>query len=396
MNDIINKIVWYIPIKKLRNSIRELLYGIFNNFDEIKNILLVNKSIDNTQNNDVFLENILELDITKNNFILDKLDKPIDIIIPVYNAYEYLTPLFDSIFKNTNIDYRLIIIEDKSTDTRVLPLLKGMDFQKYNYCKDFILIENEENLGFIKSVNKACEFVHNHFVLLNTDIVLPNNWLNRLVKPLYYSNKKIASITPFTNSGVFFSYPIFLKSNNLITNYSLNDIDNAFSDINDTITDKCIIHSGCGFCMVINYNCWNDIGKLDEENLYIGYGEETDWCFRAINAGYVNILVPNLFVYHKGSASFGNIAENLIEKNHKILINRYSKHFETASSNAVTDPFKIYRLYATLKLLKNKNLLYIHYKTIKNLKELNYKKEGYNILFFEYNIENLQTWYYHH
>ena len=78
---------------------------------------------DNNNLNEVFIYEIFRLYYIKNtsnkefNF---KLDKPVDIIIPVYNGFQYLEDLFNSIFLATHIDYRLIIVEDKSTDERVI------------------------------------------------------------------------------------------------------------------------------------------------------------------------------------------------------------------------------------------------------------------------------------
>lgn len=42
----------------------------------------------------------------------------VDIIVPVYNGYQYLEKLLTSI-KLTDMNYRLILINDKSPDTRV-------------------------------------------------------------------------------------------------------------------------------------------------------------------------------------------------------------------------------------------------------------------------------------
>ena len=42
----------------------------------------------------------------------------VSIIVPVYNGYQYLEKLLTSI-KLTDMNYRLILINDKSPDTRV-------------------------------------------------------------------------------------------------------------------------------------------------------------------------------------------------------------------------------------------------------------------------------------
>ncbi|MEM5813139.1 MAG: glycosyltransferase family A protein [Candidatus Aenigmatarchaeota archaeon] len=56
-------------------------------------------------------------------FVSKKLTEPIDILIPVYNGYDYLKPFFNSIIRNTTIPYRLIICDDCSSDERVYKFL---------------------------------------------------------------------------------------------------------------------------------------------------------------------------------------------------------------------------------------------------------------------------------
>ena len=51
-------------------------------------------------------------------------------------------------------------------------------------------------------------------------------------------------------------------------------------------------------------NAIEKVGVLDADSFGMGYGEENDWCQRAILAGYRNVQVENLFVYHKHGGSF--------------------------------------------------------------------------------------------
>ena len=48
-----------------------------------------------------------------------------DIIIPIYNAYDCVIECIDSVIKNTTFDGTILyLIDDKSPDDRILPLLK--------------------------------------------------------------------------------------------------------------------------------------------------------------------------------------------------------------------------------------------------------------------------------
>lgn len=227
-------------------------------------------------------------------------NKPIDLIIPIYNGYDYLEPLFSSIIRNTlTMRYRMIIINDCSPDKRVKQYLD--DFVNKHPENNVLILENSENLGFIKSVNKAVGFTKNHFVLLNTDIEVPPFWLERMIYPIEHMDN-IASVTPFTNSGTICSFPEYLKDNPIFEGLDYSYIDSFFAKVNleNTYIE---MPTGVGYCMSINRDVFKKIGMFDEV-FGKGYGEENDWCMRAIEIGYKNIIATNLFVYHKHGGSF--------------------------------------------------------------------------------------------
>lgn len=54
-----------------------------------------------------------------------------------------------------------------------------------------------------------------------------------------------------------------------------------------------------------------------------GYGEEVDFSQRLIRLGLKNILTDDVFVFHKGEASFGEGATEIKERHQKIIDDRY-------------------------------------------------------------------------
>ena len=56
--------------------------------------------------------------------------------------------------------------------------------------------------------------------------------------------------------------------------------------------------------MGINREVLQEIGNFDAKTFGKGYGEENDWCQRAIEKGYKNVHVENLFVFHNHGGSF--------------------------------------------------------------------------------------------
>ena len=192
--------------------------------------------------------------ITRNSYNLSKLftftndinkENKVDIIIPIYNGYEYLEKLLNAVIDNTDLDYKLIVVNDNSSDTRVIPLL-----EKYKniLAPKMILINNEQNLGFVKSVNKALKISTENVILLNSDVIVPKNWASRLLNPII-KNNKIASVTPFSNAATIFSLPENGKDN--IFNEDLQKVDAELSKLN-IAPDILNFPTGVGFCMAMN------------------------------------------------------------------------------------------------------------------------------------------------
>ena len=274
-------------------------------------------------------------------------DITIDVVIPFYNGYQYLDPLFNSIEK-TNMKYRLILIDDCSPDKRVNEYLKV--YQKQH--PGTVLIENEENLGFVRSVNKGLQYGRNHVALVNTDVEVPEMWLERLMAPIL-KNDKVASSTPYTNAGTICSFPEIGEDNTLYHDFSLEAIDNEFRMIKPRYAE---MPSGVGFCMGMNRKALDLVGILDEESFGKGYCEENDWCQRAIKSGMVNVHVENLYVYHKHGGSFlSEDKKRYIEEHSKILRQKYPFYYQEVALFFELDVNKDIRKYVEWKLLMKLN-----------------------------------------
>ena len=265
-------------------------------------------------------------------------DTVIDIIIPVYNGYEFLEKLFDSIEQHTLSPYRLIVINDASPDERVQPYL----IQRLKAHKTALFLNHDKNQGFLKSVNEAYSYVRDHFIILNTDTEVPEFWMERLMYPILTMDK-IASTTPFTNSGEIASFPNFVADNNIFDHMDVNTLDSVFRNVNAENFYEAV-PTGVGFCMGVNYTLTRKIGMFVQDTFGKGYGEENDWCQRAIQEGYTNYLVPNLFVYHKHGGSFSAEEKaKLLKENAVKLLSRHPNYGKDVNTYIQKDPHKILR-----------------------------------------------------
>nr|WP_314116734.1 glycosyltransferase [uncultured Aggregatibacter sp.] len=325
----------------------------------------------------------------KNN----EISKPIDIIIPVYNGFEFLDKLFLSIKENTSLPYRLFISDDSSPDERVVPFIENFIAENPNINITFI--KNIENQGFLKTVNLLSKYVENHMVLLNTDTEVPKFWLERLMYPIF-KDRNIASTTPFTNSGTICSFPNYLIDNkDIYSNLTLEQVDSIFQlvDVEKTMLE---VPTGVGFCMGVNFDVVKEIGMFDE--IYgKGYGEENDWCQRAINAGYKNMHITNLFVYHKHGGSF--LSEDkirYINEHYQILLSKFPSYDDqiqsTIKDNSLEGLRGLVRCIIDFKYITKENVLIIDHELggganlycKQKIDSLLAQEKG--VVFFSYNI----------
>ena len=305
----------------------------------------VRPAMDESQIGDIrhFLEQQV---VEKPEYPAELFGQTIDIIIPVYNGYDFLEPLFAGAEK-THMPYRLLVVNDKSPDPRILPWLEDYASTHPN----MILLNNEENLGFLKSVNRALELAEHHVVLLNTDVEVPDQWLERLMLPIICQDK-VATTTPFTTCGTICSFPDFCKDNAMFEGMSLWQVDNVFRTIRPQYP---LLPTGVGFCMGMNLQAIREVGLLDAEHFGKGYGEENDWCQRAIQAGYKNLQVDNLFVYHKHGGSFlSEEKKRLLEEHAQALRVKHPNYERDVAEYCQSDPLKTVRLYVSSQLLNQR------------------------------------------
>ena len=321
--DLLKKVFYYAKRGELSYLITKIREKSTNNLDKTENLQEVNV--------EAYFRNWDENTYSYSG-------QPIDIIIPVYNGYEFLEALFDSVEKHTSIDYRLIVINDCSPDSHVKPYL----LERLSKHPTAIFIDHTENQGFLKSVNEAYTHVENHFVLLNTDTEVPSFWLERLMYPIL-SMDNIASTTPFTNSGEIASFPNFVADNPIFDGMSVEDLDATFKTVNPEVF-YAEVPTGVGFCMGVNYTLAQKIGMFAEDTFGKGYGEENDWCQRAIKEGYKNLIVPNLFVYHKHGGSFSaEEKQKLLEKNAITLLERHPNYGKDVNTYIEQNPHETLR-----------------------------------------------------
>lgn len=242
--------------------------------------------------------------------------KKTTIVVPIYNSYQEVKKLVDNCLVSLT-DYTVLLIDDSSTCQLTVNYLEEV----VNRFKHIHLQRNETNLGFVKSANRGMkEADPSDVILLNSDTLPAGKWLEKLMTAAYQSDT-VATVSPLSNSAGFFSVP---KSNSVNELSSHVDLENlayllevAVKKLGVSTIETSPVSGG--FCQYIRREVLNSIGYFDEFLFFRGYGEETDFCMRASQAGFQHYIALDAFVYHSRGASFGLEKEALKRKNSAVL-----------------------------------------------------------------------------
>ncbi len=258
-----------------------------------------------------------------------------DLVIPVYNNHDDTRQLLDTLRRDRSFDGAIIIVHDASTDGRLAPMLRAFAASDPRVR----LLENGINLGFVQTCNRGIAASRADVVILNTDIDLPEGAVGRILRRLQ-SSPDIASVTPFSNSAYCVGFPDLVYANAHPFSAPVAAIDACVQAM--PAASEITLPTGNGFCMGISRAALDKVGAFDEQ-FGRGYGEETDFCQRAIAHGLRHVLASDVYVGHKGGRSFGASWENSSREGllkvldrHPEFVDRVRVYLENGEARALT------------------------------------------------------------
>jgi GT2 family glycosyltransferase len=273
------------------------------------------------------------------------------VIIPVYNAADYVRSLVASLEKSgPTIEKGLsfIFADDGSDD----PGLRAVWKLPFFVRPDVLLLHNERNLGFVVNVNRLVAEAGplSDIVILNSDTEIFANLFATLQEEAY-SAHRIASVTPLTNNGTIASLFGFPAGKGLPPSLSPESVANVVHALN-LPSPQVWSPTGVGFCLYLRREAISKFGLFD--CIYgKGYGEESDWCQRARAHRWRNLISTRSFVYHAGTKSFARSEKAAaIKRNTNLLISRYPRYLDDVGAYCARDPLRFHRLRILLEILK--------------------------------------------
>lgn len=233
---------------------------------------------------------------------------PVTVVVPVHDACSETAECIDSLLRHTEFGAvdRLLVIDDASEEAGISKLLG-----RISVLPGVRVVRNPSNLGYTKTVNRGCELAgDDDVVLLNSDATVGPHWLRNL-KVAAHRHDRIGTVTAVSDNAGAFSVPN--QGRNVIPDGV--DVDMLARAAMDAIAGASPIEvpTGSGFCLYIKRGLIDAIGLFDAAAFPQGYGEENDFCMRAIAAGWSNAVDPGTWVRHVRSASFGDRRRALAE-----------------------------------------------------------------------------------
>lgn len=272
---------------------------------------------------------------------------PVAVIVPVYRGVEMTRRCIESAMPGVLAvtDACLLAINDGSPDDGMEDMLASL---KAQWPERFKVLHNERNLGFVQTVNRGIEALAGHdVVLLNSDVLVPLDWLARL-RSEAYSRPDAGTVTPFSNNATICSFPFFLQENEAPYGLAVERVDGVFRN---ALLPCFEAPTGVGFCMYVRRACLDEVGLLDAERFGRGYGEENDFCQRALKAGWVNLITPNLYAFHEGGVSFSTEKQALVERALRVLGEIHPHYHADVAAFCRADPMRRVRIIRHLQLL---------------------------------------------
>lgn len=217
----------------------------------------------------------------------------ISIIIVNFNTGKFIFRCIDSISKfllEDNQDKEIIVVDNNSSDGSC---------EKLKIRKDIRLVENNENLGFARAVNRGLQIAKGDFIfILNPDTVLTKDSVGHLFE-FARQNKEVGIVAPKLLNPDGSVQPSCYHDPTLLA--ALREyfwgIRDSFQKYAPKGSVPVRVDAVVGAAMLIPRKVINRVGTFDER--YFMYFEDLDYCRRVRKEGFNVYYLPKSKIYHE-------------------------------------------------------------------------------------------------
>jgi len=232
----------------------------------------------------------------------------IDILIPTYNGSTLLATCLDALRRQTRRDFRVLVVDDGSTDD-TLPMLA----HEYPEVQSLAF---KQNRGLAAAINAGIRATSQPYVvLLNNDTEADPRWLEHLIAALerfpHYAFAA-SKLRLFDQRDQLHSAGDYYALNGVPGSRGVWQRDHGQYDVMEEVFGP------CAGAAAYRRSALQELAQHDQvfDETLVMYCEDVDLNIRARLRGMRTLFVPQALVYHKLSATGGgNLASYYCGRN---------------------------------------------------------------------------------
>ena len=225
----------------------------------------------------------------------------VSVLVVAWNVRELLRNCLRSVYEQTNgIEFEVIYVDNGSADGSV-----EMVRQEFPQTR---IIANKDNKGFIKANNQAIEVATGRYVLLlNSDTIVLDNAIAKTVQFADQHPEAAAIGCRVLNPDRTLQESCFRFYSTLNMLLDVSWLSRAFPRNKlfgrkiyggwnyDTVREVDVI---VGCFSLVRRAAIEQVGVMDER--FFVYGDDIDWCYRFVKAGWKVLFTPAGQIIHYG------------------------------------------------------------------------------------------------
>ena len=223
----------------------------------------------------------------------------VSIVIVNFNGDGFLLECLESVFIQTHRNFEVILVDNNSTDGSVSSVTK-----RYPEIK---IIKNKFNYGYAGGANIGIKNSRGDYVVvLNTDVVVSENWLENLARTME-NDGAIGACSSFLLSSV---------NRNIIDTLGIKDLGRDLDAVQygrgqsrREFKNGIEIFSVSGAAACYRKKALENAGYFDEA--YFGYWEDCDISWRMRLKGWKCVVSSRAVAFHVKNASFNDIKKRV-------------------------------------------------------------------------------------
>jgi len=226
----------------------------------------------------------------------------VSIVIVNYNTREHIIDCLRSIFDiASGCSCEVFVVDNASSD--------GSADAVRTEFPQVTLIENSENVGFVRASNAALKRASGrYFLLLNPDARLLPGALDAMVEFMdSHPDAGACGCKQIDSRGqiqlTWGYFPTLAREVVRKALHSRLSIDGTIvrAYLCRKFNGQTVVDWVAGSCLMVRSEIREQVGLMDEN--YFMYFEDIDWCHRIQQAGWKIYYLPNIQVVHEGGAS---------------------------------------------------------------------------------------------